>query len=58
MIIFIRTYIQTNNNGLENYWDYTASSTERAGIGFVNNYSGNMVWVHNDIGFSGNSILR
>ena len=43
-----------NANGLESYWDYTAHSTGRAGTGYVNNYSGNLVWVHNDIGFSGN----
>ena len=43
-----------NNNGLESYWDYTASSAGRAGVGYVNNYTGNLVWIHNDIGFGGN----
>ena len=43
-----------NNNGLESYWDYTAHSTGRAGTGYINNYTGNLVWVHNDIGFGGN----
>ena len=43
-----------NNNGLESYWDYTASSAGRAGTGYVNNYTGNLVWVRNDIGFGGN----
>ena len=43
-----------NTNGLESYWDYTAHSAGRAGTGYVNNYSGNLVWVHNDIGFGGN----
>ena len=43
-----------NNIGLESYWDYTASAAGRAGIGYVNQYTGNLVWVHNDIGFGGN----
>ncbi len=43
-----------NSNGLEDYWNYTASSAGRAGTGYVNNYSGNLTWIHSDIGFSGN----
>ena len=43
-----------NNNGLESYWDYTASSAGRAGTGYINNYTGNLVWTHGDIGFDGN----
>jgi len=43
-----------NANGLEDYWDYTASSAGRAGAGYVNNYNGNLVWIHGDIGFGGN----
>ena len=43
-----------NNNGLEGYWDYTSASAGRAGTGYVNSYTGNLVWVHNDIGFGGN----
>ena len=43
-----------NNNGLESYWDYTSASAGRAGTGYINNYTGNLVWVHNDIGFGGN----
>lgn len=43
-----------NNNGLENYWDYTSTSAGRAGTAHVQNYSGNLVWVHSDIGFDGN----
>lgn len=42
-----------NNNGLESYWDYTASSTTRAGTGYINNYTGNLTWVHEDMGFGG-----
>lgn len=53
------TYLPTlyiyfrNNNGLESYWDYTSSSAGRAGTGYINNYTGNLVWVHSDIGFGG-----
>ena len=43
-----------NNNGLESYWDYTASSAGRAGTGYINKYTGNLVWVRSDMGFGGN----
>ncbi len=43
-----------NNNGLEDYWDYTATSAGRAGTGYVNNYTGNLVWTRSDLGFGGN----
>ena len=43
-----------NVSGLEDYWDYTISSAGRAGTGYVNKYSGNLIWVHEDIGLSGN----
>ena len=43
-----------NNNGMESYWDYTPSSAGRAGTGYINNYTGNLVWVRGDLGFGGN----
>ena len=43
-----------NNNGVEGYWDYATSSAGRAGTGYVNNYTGNLVWTRTDMGFSGN----
>ncbi|MBQ7345962.1 MAG: DNRLRE domain-containing protein [Oscillospiraceae bacterium] len=43
-----------NNNGLESCWDYTTTSAGRAGTGYVNDYTGNLVWVHSDMGFGGN----
>ncbi|MBR4108919.1 MAG: hypothetical protein IKK41_01140, partial [Oscillospiraceae bacterium] len=49
LVIFFR-----NNNGLESYWDYTTVSAGEAGTGYINNYTGNFIWVHNDIGFGGN----
>ncbi len=50
--VFQITY--RNHNGLEDYWDYTASSAGRAGTGYVNSYTGNLVWTRTDMGFSGN----
>ena len=46
------TYL--NNSGLEDYWDYTSQSVGRAGTGYVNNFTGNLVWIHSGLGFSGN----
>ena len=43
-----------NNNGLEGYWDYSAQDAGRAGSGYVNNFTGNLAFVHDDLGFSGN----
>ena len=43
-----------NSSGLEGYWDYTTTSAGRAGTGYVNNYTGNLIWIHDDIGFGGN----
>lgn len=40
--------------GLEDYWDYSSVSAGRAGTGYIHNHSGNLVWVHNDMGFDGN----
>lgn len=48
------TIMYRNNNGLENYWDYTTYSAGRAGTGYINNYTGNLVWVRPDMGFGGN----
>jgi len=48
------TITYRNNSGLEGYWDYTTSSAGRAGTGYVNDFTGNLVWVHSDIGYGGN----
>lgn len=42
-----------NNNGLESYWDYASASAGRAGTGYVNYFTGNLVWVRQDMGFGG-----
>ena len=43
-----------NSNGLESYWNYTSGSAGRAGAGYINNFTGGLTWIHNDIGFGGN----
>ena len=47
----IMSIVFRNNNGLESYWDYTASSAGHAGMGYINNYTGNLVWIRSDLGF-------
>ena len=52
-----RPYLQItfrNNNGIENYWDYSTASAGRAGTGYVNTYTGNLTWIRSDLGFGGN----
>ncbi|MGN0452607.1 MAG: DNRLRE domain-containing protein, partial [Ruminococcus sp.] len=36
-----------NNKGLENYWNYTTVSAGSAGVAYINNYSGNLVFQTN-----------
>lgn len=43
-----------NNTGLESYWTYHSQTAGRAGTGYVNDYNGNFILVHNDVGMSGN----
>ena len=45
-----------NNTGLEGIWDYTSQSAGRAGTGHVNLYTGNLVWEHESLGFTGNKL--
>lgn len=45
-----------NNCGLENIWDYTSHGAGAAGTGYVNDYTGNLVWVYSGLGFSGNRL--
>ena len=46
------TYI--SNAGLENYWTYHSTSAGRAGTAYVNDYNGNLVYVHEDLSMNGN----
>jgi RHS repeat-associated protein len=50
----VLTIYYQNYNGMESYWNYTSVSAGRAGTGYVQNYSGNLIWVHSDMGFDGN----
>ena len=43
-----------NTSGLEDYWDYFSASAGRAGTGYVNAASGNLVFVRELLGFDGN----
>ncbi|WP_143318591.1 DNRLRE domain-containing protein [Clostridium sp. HBUAS56017] len=45
-----------NNTGLESYWTYHSQDVGRAGTGYVNDYNGNLIFTHNDIGMSGNRL--
>jgi RHS repeat-associated protein len=50
-----RVYIYyINNCGLEGYWSYRSQDVGRAGTGHVNEYTGNLVFIHDDLGVDGN----
>ncbi len=42
-----------NNSGLEDYWSYSTFNVGRAGTAYVNDYSGNLVFVHDNVATSG-----
>lgn len=42
-----------NVNGLEDYQSYHEQSAGRAGMGYVNDFTGNLVWIHPDIRTNG-----
>ena len=42
-----------NNKGLEDYWTYTTASAGSAGTAYVNDYTGNLVFVHGDVATTG-----
>ncbi|QGU96846.1 DNRLRE domain-containing protein [Clostridium bovifaecis] len=44
----------TDSSGLENYWTYHSQGVGRAGTGYVNDYNGNLVFVHDDLSMNGN----
>ena len=41
-----------NTTGLEDYWSYTTQDFGQYGTGYVNNYNGNLVYVHDDVNFN------
>ena len=44
----------TDSTGLEGYWTYHSQDVGRAGTGYVNDYNGNLIFVHNDLSMNGN----
>lgn len=48
------TVYYVNNSGLEGYWTYHSQDVGRAGTGHVNDYTGNLVFIHNDLSMNGN----
>ena len=42
-----------NVNGLEDYQSYHEQSAGRAGIGYTNDFTGNVVWSHLDVATEG-----
>lgn len=47
------TLYYVNNSGLENYWTYHTQSVGRAGLGYVNDFNGNLVFTHHDTSTNG-----
>lgn len=43
-----------NNSGLEDYWTYHSQDIGRAGTGYINDYNGNFVLIHDDLDMNGN----
>jgi len=48
------TYV--NNTGLESYWNYETIDMERSGTAYINDFSGELTYVHNDLNLSGQRI--
>ena len=42
-----------STTGLEDYYSYHEQDAGRAGHGYVNDFNGNLVWVHEDASTSG-----
>ena len=45
--------VYRNNKGLEDYWTYTSFGVGTAGTAYINDYTGNLVFVHNDASTGG-----
>lgn len=43
-----------SNAGLEDSWTYHSQDVGRAGTGYINDYNGNLVYIHNDLDMNGN----
>ena len=47
------TLTYRNNKGLEDYWTYTTLSAGTAGTAYINDYTGNLVFIHGDVATTG-----
>ena len=47
------TIVYRNNKGLEDYWTYTGFNAGTAGTAYINDYTGNLVFIHNDASTGG-----
>ena len=50
------TISYVNASGLEDYWSYHSYNAGRAGTAYVNDYNGNLIFVHDDISMNGNRL--
>ena len=44
-----------NSNGLEDYWTYTSQNIDRAGTAYINDYTGRLTLVKDDVSVAGTS---
>ncbi|MEE1320646.1 MAG: DNRLRE domain-containing protein, partial [Acutalibacteraceae bacterium] len=42
-----------NNKGIEDFWSYTTLSAGSAGTAYINDYTGNLVFIHGDVATTG-----
>jgi RHS repeat-associated protein len=49
----IAIFDYVNNTGIEDFWTYHSQDPGRAGTGYVNDYAGNLVFIHNDLSMNG-----
>ncbi|MDO6355966.1 DNRLRE domain-containing protein [Caloramator sp. CAR-1] len=50
------TLSYVNNSGLEDYWTYHSHDVGRAGTGYINDYNGNLIFIHQDLSMNGNRL--
>ena len=52
----IASILYINTNGIEGQWNYQSASIGRGGTAMVNSFTGNLVYVHEDVSTSGNRL--
>lgn len=50
------TLFYINNNGLEDYWTYHEQNAGRAGTGYVNDFNGNLTFIHDTMKTTGDHL--